>query len=118
MKKNTKIIIWSIVGIAVATGAFFGIRALVKNSKRSKSQNATIPPISDKNLVKSDPLNSKTIIQSEADAQATKIFNLEEKAKTLQTEAEKNAVYIEINALKQGLYELGYNYKDGKAIKK
>ena len=32
MKKNTKIIVWSIVGLVVATGAFFGIRSLVKKA--------------------------------------------------------------------------------------
>ena len=68
MKKNTKIIVWSIVGLAVVTGAFFGIRSLVKKAKARKAVeksllNPVLPPV-----VVLTPLT-----QAEADAIAVEI---------------------------------------------
>ena len=54
MKKNTKIIVWSIVGLVVATGAFFGIRSLVKKAKARKAIKNTPDPAPDVNAPTSD----------------------------------------------------------------
>lgn len=50
MKKNTKIIVWSAVGLAVAVGAFFGIRSLVKKAKARKMAIDTPLPIVTKEM--------------------------------------------------------------------
>ena len=54
MKKNTKIIVWSIVGLVVATGAFFGIRSLVKKAKARKAIRDTPQPELDVNAPTGD----------------------------------------------------------------
>jgi hypothetical protein len=70
MKKNTKIIVWSIVGLAVATVSFFGIRSLVKKSKLTRTATDTPPPPSDgKKEVVNNTLGGKAIINRSPDDQ-------------------------------------------------
>ena len=44
MKKGTKIALWSIGGLAVATGLFFGVRAIVRAIKPNGGGNVPPPP--------------------------------------------------------------------------
>lgn len=44
MKKGTKIALWSIGGLAVATGLFFGVRAIVRAIKSNGGGNVPPPP--------------------------------------------------------------------------
>ena len=44
MEKGTKIALWSIGGLAVATGLFFGIRAIVRATKPNGGGIAPPPP--------------------------------------------------------------------------
>jgi len=65
MKKNTKIIVWSAVGLAVAVGAFFGIRSLVKKAKARKSL-IDPPKISDD--IKKDTVINAGVYATKEDA--------------------------------------------------
>ena len=117
MKKNTKIIVWSIVGLVVATGAFFGIRSLVKKAKARKAirdtpdpdpapdvknKKADVPPIMETNT----PLT-----QHQADNIAYAIRNI--MTKNQGNPAAMNKVKTLTNDLTKG----GYTYSEGKAIK-
>jgi|688.fasta_scaffold1718738_2 hypothetical protein len=116
MKKNTKIIVWSIVGLVVATGAFFGIRSLVKKSKARravtdtpdpdpapdvKNSKADVPPIGE----------TTTLTQRQADAIAYTIRNL-------MTKNQGNpAAMNKVKTLTSDLLKGGYTYSEGKAVK-
>lgn len=70
MKKNTKIIVWSIVGLAVATGAFFGIKAMIKKVKSTRTTPDAIPPLGDgKKETTNNTLGGKAIINRSPDDQ-------------------------------------------------
>ena len=76
MKKNTKIIVWSIVGLAVATGAFFGIRSLVKKAKARKAIRDTPQPEPDVNAPTSDQVKKAWLEQ-----QAKNITSITDKSR-------------------------------------
>ena len=45
MTTGTKITLWSIGGLVVATGLFFGIRALIRTAKNNGGGNIPPPPL-------------------------------------------------------------------------
>lgn len=115
MKKNTKIIVWSIVGLVVATGAFFGIRSLVKKSKARravtdtpapdpvldvKNSNADVPPTGE----------TTTLTQAQANAIAYSIFKLNKQGVS-------PAILNKTKELTAKLEKSGYSYQNGKAVK-
>jgi hypothetical protein len=116
MKKNTKIIVWSIVGLVVATGAFFGIRSLVKKAKARKAirdtpdpdpapdvknEKADVPPIGE----------TTTLTQRQADAIAYTI-------RAIMTKGQGTPEGInKVKTLTSDLLKGGYTYSEGKAVK-
>lgn len=108
MKKNTKIIVWSVVGLAVATGAFFGIRAMIKKSKATKKANE-LPPVD----TKKDTTDS-LLTQEQADGIVSRINTT--------NSINANLGYSDFRAktvkdLKDQLKKGGYYIVDGKAVK-
>ena len=114
MKKNTKIIVWSIVGLAVATGAFFGIRSLVKKAKARKAIRDTPQPEPDVENKKDDvpPIGeTTTLTQAQADTIAYTIRNV-------MTKYQGNpAAMNKVKTLTSDLLKGGYTYSEGKAVK-
>ena len=114
MKKNTKIIVWSIVGLAVATGAFFGIRSLVKKAKARRAVTDTPDPAPDVKNSKAEvpPIGeTTTLTQRQADAIAFTIRNLMTKSQGSPTAMNK------VKTLTSDLLKGGYTYSEGKAVK-
>lgn len=116
MKKNTKIIVWSIVGLAVATGAFFGIRSLVKKSKARRAvtdKPEPDPAKGDTNSKADVPPTGETttLTQGQANALAFTIRNLMTKSQG------SPAAMNKVKTLNNDLLNGGYTYVDGKAIK-
>ena len=122
MKKNTKIIVWSIVGLAVATGAFFGIRSLVKKSKARRAITDTptlVPDVTNSNADVPPTGVPTSITQAQANAIAYKIQKIDKmlKSSRFSKPSDKTKIEREISSLKQTLLEGGYTYAEGKAIK-
>ena len=114
MKKNTKIIVWSIVGLVVATGAFFGIRSLVKKSKTRNTTTDTLSPAPDvtNSNAEGPPTGAPTqLSQAQANALAFTI-------KAIITKGQGTPEGInKVKTLTNDLIKGGYTYSEGKAIK-
>lgn len=115
MKKNTKIIVWSIVGLAVATGAFFGIRSLVKKSKARRAVTDTPDPDPAPEVKNSNadvpPNATLPLTQAQANAIAFTIRNLMTKSQG------SPAAMNKVKTLTRDLTKGGYTYSEGKAVK-
>ena len=116
MKKNTKIIVWSVVGLAVATGAFFGIKSLMKKKADKKFQAELLEEELKKKAEaeleqkKMDTPPLQELTPTQASAIAYSIFKLNKQGVS-------PAILNKTKELTARLEKSGYSYQNGKAVK-
>jgi flagellar biosynthesis/type III secretory pathway M-ring protein FliF/YscJ len=128
MKKNTKTTLWVVGGLAAAMGLFVGIKAIMKRkaNKKAEADSAELElkmkAEAELELKKKDtlpPQTETTLTQNQANAIAYKIQKIDKMLKSYRFSkpSDKTKIEKEISSLKQTLFEGGYTYSEGKAVK-